>query len=221
MADGHPCEKRGCGENEEDQDSAKTTATGRGRSGSGRAGCGPRRQFGLARDRRWLGRLFAGKRLGFLVAEREIKGDVADFRRRAAAQRDHLVADAVELDAIGRADVVEFVAALDSAHFRVMHRDRAGFDRDVVVAAAAQGDRLAVELEAVGLGVFLRNGDRDAGHGCVNEEGLAFLARNFADLNEIFPGDRSRRAREVAGIDILTGFGGCHMLWVHQTEPIL
>ena len=75
------------------------------------------------------------------------------------------MADAIQLDAVGRADVEQLVAALDAPHFRVMHGDRAGVDRDVIFTAAPQADHLAVQLETVRLGSFLRNGDRDAGHG--------------------------------------------------------
>ena len=80
-------------------------------------------------------------------------------------QREFLPALVIQLDAIGRVEIPQDVAAADPAHFGVLDRYRPAVDGNVVVAAAPERDRLAVKLKPIRLGVFLWNGDGDAWHG--------------------------------------------------------
>jgi len=118
-------------------------------------------------DRQFGGCRFARESCALFIGEQEIKRDVAQFESRSAVEWDHLLADPVALDAIGRADVDEFVAALDATHFRMLGGYGAAIDDDVIFTAAAEGDHLTVELEPVRLGIFFGNGDRDAWHGLI------------------------------------------------------
>jgi len=166
--------EEGCGgEDEEEDDHAEAAAGGLGdkgwASGNGfafgaalgffRAGF-----LGFADDGGFGGWFFAGEGFAFFVGELEVEGDIAEFDGGSVAEGDDAFAFAFEFDAVGGADVAEFVAAFDADHFGVFDGNGAAVDGDVVFAAAPEGDDLAVELEAVGLGVFVRNGDRDAWH---------------------------------------------------------
>ena len=118
-------------------------------------------------DRQFGWRNFVRESRAFFIGEQKIKGDVAQFDGGTAVERDHLLADPVALDAIGGADVDEFIATLDPAHFRMFGGYGAAIDDDVILTAAAEGDNLTVELEPVRLGIFFGNGDRDAWHGLI------------------------------------------------------
>jgi hypothetical protein len=80
---------------------------------------------------------------------------------------------------------MQFIPALDPPHFRMMHRDRARIDHDVIFSSPPQRDHLAVELETVRLSIFIRNSDRDARHGVINGWVTRVLARKRKDLHAI------------------------------------
>lgn len=167
MADGEACEERDGSKDDEHQCGAETTATGlRGRIRRALLGGLGRGFVGTALDG-WQARggFFRSKGVEFFFGESEIEGHVANSDGAAAAQGDGFITGAVQLDAVGRSDVAEFVATTDPPHFRMDHRDRARIDGDIVFTAAAQGNDLAVELEPIGLGGFFGNCDRDARHG--------------------------------------------------------
>jgi hypothetical protein len=126
----------------------------------------PLRNFpGFERDRRFLRGFLAFQRLALLVAELEIEGHITEPHAEPAAQGNRDVALAIELDAVGGAQIPQFITAVHPPHLGVRDRDGAAVDHDVIVTAAPEGHHPAVELETIGLRAGAGDGDGDSGHG--------------------------------------------------------